>query len=175
MSIEALRKNSLEPFNNLGLIKRYFSAVKTMDQKAVAGKTFEVDAILKLWNERGELYIHGPAPLGERRFKGARELRKFYADRARGAAGAFRVNLSHVNVANAKNSEQVLVSGTRYVVNKQKEGMQVPFAHNFKLSAGKIDALEITVGKAGPTDIAPIGTLTVQDLGRLSAMAWMVA
>lgn len=175
MSIKALRKNSLEPFDNLSLIKRYFAAVKSMDQKAVTGKPFEVDAILKLWNEGGQLFIHGPDPIGERRFKGTRELSRFYANRARGASGAFSVNLSKINVANAKNSEQVLVSGSRYVVNKEKEGMQVPFAHNFRLSSGKIDALEITVGKAGPTDIAPIGSLTVKDLGRLAAMAWMVA
>ena len=175
MTIESLRKSSLDPFNNLGLIKRYFAAVKSMDQKAVAGKTFEVDAILKLWNENGELFIHGPEPIGERRFKGLKELGLFYANRARGAEGAFQVNLSKVNVANAKNGEQVLVSGSRYVVNKRQEGAQIPFAHNFKLTSGKIDSLEITVGKAAQTEIAPLGSLSVTDLGRLSAMAWMVA
>lgn len=175
MDMNSLRKSSLEPFDNAGLIRRYFAAVKGMDAKAVAGKSFDVDAILALWNESGTLAIHGPEPLGERTFKGTAQLGKFYANRARGVDGAFKVNLSKVNVANAKAGDQVLVSGTRYVVNKTGEGMQVPFAHKFTLSDGKIEALEITVGKAGPTDIAPIGTLGVKDLGRLAAMAWMVA
>lgn len=175
MSVNSLRKSSLDPFKRLSLIKRYFTEVKSMDQKAVAGKPYEVDAILKLWNEGGELFIHGPEPIGERRFKGTKKLAEFYTNRAKGARGTFQVNLSKVNVANAKGDEQVLVSGARYVVNKNKEGMQVPFAHSFRMASGKIDALEITVGKAAPTDIAPIGTLSVKDLGRLSAMAWMVA
>lgn len=175
MSIQSLRKGSLEPFDNLALIKRYFAAVKSMDQKAVAGTPFQVDAILALWNSDGELFIHGPAPLGEQRFKGTKELRRFYANRARGVDGEFKVNLSRVNVANAKSGEQVRVSGARHVVTKDGEGLQVPFAHDFRMSGGRIDALEITVGKAGPTEAAPLGALNVQDLGRLSAMAWMVA
>jgi hypothetical protein len=119
--------------------------------------------------------LQGPDPIGEHRFKGPKELKAFYANRARGVSGALKVNLSQVNTASGKSSEQVLVAGSRYVVNGAGEGMQVPFAHKFRMDGGKIKGLEITVGKAGPTDIAPLGALGVKDLGRLAAMAWMVA
>jgi hypothetical protein len=175
MDIKSIRKESLNPFNNVALIKRYFSSVKLMDTSAVAGKKFSVDPIMKLWADDGELVLQGPDPIGEHRFKGPKELKAFYANRARGVSGALKVNLSQVNTASGKSSEQVLVAGSRYVVNGAGEGMQVPFAHKFRMDGGKIKGLEITVGKAGPTDIAPLGALGVKDLGRLAAMAWMVA
>ena len=175
MNIQSIRQSSLEPFDNLALIRRYFAAVKTMDRSAVAGKSFDVDAILSLWGPGGTLVVRGPEPIGERTFKGLKELRKFYVNRARGVDGAFAENLSQIGVANAKASDQVLASGKRYVVTKNGEGMQVPFAHKFTLSGGKVAALEISVGKAEPTEIAPLGNLEVQDMGRLAAMAWMVA
>jgi hypothetical protein len=175
MDIKSIRKGSLDPFNNVALIKRYFSGVKSMDASAVGGKTFSVEAIMKLWADDGELVLRGPEPIGEKRFKGPKELKAFYANRARGVKGALKVNLSSINTTSAKSSEQVLVAGARYVVNAAGEGMQVPFAHKFRMDGGKIKDLEITVGKAGPSEIAPLGTLGVKDLGRLAAMAWMVA
>ena len=175
MDIASLRKSSLDPFDNLALIRRYFAAVKTMDRNALKGTAIEPDAIMSLWNDTGELAIHGPDPIGERRFSGSTEVKDFYSRRARGVHGELSVNLSKVNTAQSKSGEQVTVSGSRYVVGKSGEGMQVPFAHKFTIAEGRISALEITVGKAGPTDLAPLGTLSVTDLGRLSAMAWMVA
>jgi ketosteroid isomerase-like protein len=175
MDIKSLRKSSLDPFDKVAVIKKYFAAVKSMDTNALAGKPVDVDNILRLWDEKGTLTIKGPQPIGEQTFKGVKQLRGFYEKRARGVDGVFKVNMSSINSAGAKSAEQVLVAGARYVVNAAGEGMQVPFAHNFKMSEDKITQLEITVGKAGKTDVAPLGTLSVQDLGRLSAMAWMVA
>jgi ketosteroid isomerase-like protein len=175
MDISSLRKASLEPFDNIALIRRYFAAVKAMDQNALKGSPVEPKAIMALWDKGGELAIHGPDPIGERRFKGTRELQGFYARRARGVDGELKINLSKVNTAQSKSGEQVTVSGSRYVVARSGEGMQVPFAHKFTIADGRITALEISVGKAAETEIAPLGTLGVTDLGRLSAMAWMVA
>lgn len=175
MGISSLRKASLEPFDNIALIRRYFAAVKAMDQNALKGTPAEPKAIMSLWDEGGELAIRGPDPIGERRFKGASELADFYTRRARGVDGELSVNLSKVNTAQSKSGEQVAVSGSRYVVAKSGEGMQVPFGHKFTIANGRITALEISVGKATATEIAPLGTLNVTDLGRLSAMAWMVA
>jgi ketosteroid isomerase-like protein len=175
MEISSLRKSSLEPFDNLALIRRYFAAVKAMDQNALKGTPVEPKTIMALWDKGGQLAIHGPDPIGEKQFRGTKELSGFYSRRARGVDGELKVNLSRVNTAQSKSGEQVTVSGSRYVVAKSGEGMQVPFAHKFTIADGKITHLEISVGKAGPTEIAPIGALDVADLGRLSAMAWMVA
>jgi ketosteroid isomerase-like protein len=175
MDIKSLRKSSLDPFDKVAMIKKYFAAVKSMDSNALAGKRVDVDSILRLWGEKGTLTIKGPQPLGEQTFKGVKQLRGFYENRARGVDGVFKVNLSSINSAAARSAEQVLVAGARYVVNAAGEGMQIPFSHNFTISEDQITQLQITVGKAGKTNIAPLGTLSVQDLGRLSAMAWMVA
>lgn len=174
MTIKDLSRNSLGPFDNLGVIRRYFAAVKAMDARAVKGSKFDVGAIMGLWHKDGTLKIRGSA-IGEREFKGHAKMRGFYANRARGVDGELSANLSRVTVANAKNSERVTVSGTRYVVNKAGEGMQAPFTHNFDLKDGKIAHLDIHVGQAGRSEVAPLGSLRVEDLGRLSAVAWMVA
>jgi hypothetical protein len=174
MDVKELSRGSLGPFDNLAVIRRYFSAVKSMDAKALKGTKFDVGTILDLWHRDGQLRIRGEA-IGERKFNGHKEMRGFYANRTHGADGAFSANLSRVNIANAKNHEHVTVSGVRYVVNKQGEGLQAPFTHNFDLKDGKIVGLEIHVGKAEKSEVAPLGTLKVEDLGRLSAMAWMVA
>lgn len=89
--------------------------------------------------------------------------------------GEIALNLSSIEVANAKTADHVVASGLRYVVTHGEEGLQVPFTHNFFLRDGRIADLKIHVGAPAKSDIAPMGLLKVEDLGRLAAMAWMVA
>ena len=175
MKVRDLSRRSLGPLDNLSVIRRYFAAVKSMDGSAVRGRKFNTERIMKLWNPKGQLKIRGKETVGEHSFSGAREISSFYVNRARGVDGQFKTNLSKIDVANAKNGEHVVVSGIRYIVTRQGEGLQAPFTHNFKLEDGKITALDIHVGKPGESKLAPIGELQIEDLGKLSAMAWMVA
>ncbi|MCG7978419.1 MAG: hypothetical protein N0E58_09850 [Candidatus Thiodiazotropha endolucinida] len=175
MDIKELSENSLGPFDNLALIRRYFANVKAMDAKTLEGDGFDVGEIMELWHKDGMLRIRGRDSIGEKTFKGAEEISSFYINRTRGVDGALSSNLSKIDVANAKNSEHVVASGIRYIVTKNGEGLQAPFTHNFILNDGKIESLDIHVGKANKSEIAPLGALQIEDMGRLSAMAWMVA
>lgn len=175
MNAREISRRSLQPFNNLDVIKKYFAAVKAMDRAAVADRPFDTKRIMALWHENGTLTIGGK-PLGEdHRYCGARELSRFYQRRARGVNGEIAVNISGIDVANAKTADHVTASGQRYVVNRREEGLQVPFTHNFTLRDGRIADLRIHVGAPTRSDIAPVGALQVEDMGRLAAMAWMVA
>lgn len=175
MNINDLSDRRLEPFDNLDLIKRYFALIGDMDQAAVAEEKFSVDDVMSLWQKNGVLTIRGKETVGEHEYEGADQIAEFYTRRARGVGGEFKVNLSSIDVANSKNRDHITVSGVRYMVTRDEAGVQAPFTHNFKLADGKIAALDIHVGKPGETELAPIGALRVEDMGRLSAMAWMVA
>ncbi len=176
MKLSQLKVRSLGPLDTMALIRRYFANVKAMDRKAVSGEKMSVDAIMKLWDSAGELKLTGPEPIGERLYKGADELAKFYDARARGMDAALSTNVSRVNLANAKSADRITVSGIRYVVNAKGEGTEAPFTHNFVLGPkGHIQSLHIHIGPAAKTSVAPAGTLRIQDMGRLAAMAWMVA
>lgn len=175
MNAREISRRSLQPFNNLDVIKRYFAAVKAMDSAAVADRPFDTDKIMSLWHEDGSLTIGGK-PIGkDHRYSGARELSGFYRRRAKGVNGEIAVNISGIDVANAKSADHVTASGQRYVVNRRKEGLQVPFTHNFTLRDGRISELRIHVGAPSRSQIAPVGGLQIEDMGRLAAMAWMVA
>lgn len=175
MNAREIARKSLQPFDNLGVIKNYFAAVKAMDSAAVADRPFDTKRIMGLWHEDGTLTIGGK-PLGkDHRYAGARELSGFYRRRAKGVNGEIAVNISGIDVANAKSAEHVTASGQRYVVNRKEEGLQVPFTHNFTLRDGRIADLKIHVGVPTRSEIAPVGGLEVEDMGRLAAMAWMVA
>lgn len=175
MNAREISRRSLQPFNNLDVIKKYFAAVKKMDSSAVADRSFDTDRIMSLWHEDGTLTIGGK-PLGEeRRYSGTRELSGFYRRRAKGVNGEIAINVSGIDVANAKSADHVTASGLRYVVNRRKEGLQVPFTHNFTLRDGRIADLRIHVGTPARSEIAPVGALQIEDMGRLAAMAWMVA
>lgn len=175
MDINDLSNRRLEPFDNLGLIKRYFAAIGEMDRAAVAEEGYDVGEVMSLWDPDGRLTIRGKDTVGEHEFNGAKEIAGFYEKRSRGFGGAFKVNLSAIDVANAKNREHITASGVRYMVTGEESGLQAPFTHNFKLKDGRIASLDIHVGSPGETELAPLGALRVEDLGRLSAMAWMVA
>lgn len=175
MDRREIARKSLQPFDNLAVVKKYFAAVKTMDQAATSNKTFDTDRIMALWHDDGNLTISGKPLGGEHSFSGARELSKFYKQRAKGVDGEIAVNVSSIEVANAKSSDHIVASGLRYVVTHNEEGLQVPFTHNFTLRDGRITELKIHVGTPAKSEIAPVGALRVEDLGRLSAMAWMVA
>lgn len=175
MRVAELKSDAFKPFAGIALTKRYFGAVKSMDSGKGRSREKGVRAILDLWSKDGELRITGPEPIGDRRFASPAALREFYSNRTKGIDKVIDLNLSTVNVANAKSGDHVTVSGTRYVVNKDGEGMQVPFTHNFELEDGAIKRLHINIGKPTESAVAPLGTLRVQDMGRLAAMAWMVA
>jgi hypothetical protein len=175
MKISELKRRTLEPFNSLGLAKRYFSAVKAMDSTVQRVHQKGVQSVLKLWAKNGELTITGPEPIGERNYRDLKELREFYGNRGKGVDKYISVNISRVGVATAKSAEHITVSGMRYVVNNDGEGLQVPFTHNFHLADGLIQRLHINVGRPASSEVAPVGTLQVEDMGRLAAVAWMVA
>lgn len=146
-----------------------------MDRAAVADRPFDTDKIMGLWHEDGRLTIGGKPLGGEHNYSGAREISTFYERRAKGVNGEIAVNISGIDVANAKSADHVTASGLRYVVNRNDEGLQVPFTHNFTLRNGRISELKIHVGVPARSQIAPLGRLQVEDMGRLAAMAWMVA
>ncbi len=175
MNINDLSSHRLEPFDNLDLIKRYFALIGDMDRAAVAEEKFGVDDIMSLWHEDGRLTIRGKETVGEHEYQGADQIAEFYQRRARGVGGEFKVNLSSIEVANSKNREHITASGVRYMVTRDETGVQAPFTHNFRLKDGQITSLDIHVGSPGETELAPVGALRVEDMGRLSAMAWMVA
>lgn len=175
MNRKELARNSNKAFKNLEVIRKYFASVKTMDSSAVSKRAFNTGQIMALWHNDGKLTIGGK-PLGkEYSYSGRNEISSFYKRRARGVDGEFALNVSSIDVANAKSPEHVVASGLRYVVTHKDEGLQVPFTHNFTLRDGRITDLKIHVGTPAKSEIAPLGTLQVEDLGRLSAMAWMVA
>lgn len=175
MDRREIHRKSLQPFNNLEIVKKYFASVKMMDKAAVSSKEFDTSQIMTLWHEDGNLTISGK-PLGKDSFfAGAKEISLFYERRAKGVDGELSTNVSSIEVANAKSAEHVVASGVRYVVTHKEEGLQVPFTHNFTLREGRITDLKIHVGTPAKSEIAPLGALQVEDLGRLSAMAWMVA
>ena len=175
MDRKEIARKGLQPFSNLDVVKRYFASVKAMDRAAVANRGFETDRIMALWHEDGKLTIGGKPIDGEHYFSGSKEISNFYERRAKGVDGEIAVNVSSIEVANAKSADHVVASGLRYVVTHKEEGLQVPFTHNFTLRDGRIAELKIHVGTPARSDIAPLGALQVEDLGRLSAMAWMVA
>ncbi|MBL9204265.1 MAG: nuclear transport factor 2 family protein [Opitutaceae bacterium] len=168
-------RNSLLPFNSLDLVRKYFASVKAMDRGAVSNKSFDTGRIMSLWHEDGKLTIGGKPLGGEHTFAGSKEITAFYRKRAKGVDGEIAVNVSSIEVANAKSADHVVASGLRYVVTHKEEGLQVPFTHNFTLRDGRIADLRIHVGTPSKSEIAPQGALRIEDLGRLSAMAWMVA
>jgi len=175
MDRREILRNSLEPFDNLNVVKKYFAAVKVMDRAAVANKSFDTDRIMALWHDDGKLTIGGEPLGGEHSFSGANDISAFYKRRVKGVGGEIAVNISSIRVANSKSVDHVVASGLRYVVTQKEEGLQVPFTHNFTLRDGRITELSIHIGTPAKSEIAPLGALRVEDLGRLSAMAWMVA
>lgn len=175
MDRKELARRSLVPFDNLGVVKKYFASVKAMDKAVTAQKAFDTDKIMSLWHPDGKLTIGGK-PIGEdKTYSGAEEIASFYKRRAEGVDGQIAVNLSTIEVANAKSADHIVASGQRYVVTHDDEGLQVPFTHNFTLRDGRIEELNIHVGAPAKSGIAPLGGLMIEDMGRLSAMAWMVA
>lgn len=175
MKAADVARRSLKPFDNLGLVRKYFAAVKEMDRAAVADRPFNTGKIMALWHDDGHLTIGGKPLDGEHSYSGGREISSFYERRANGVNGEIRVNISGIDVANAKNAEHVTASGLRYVVTRGDEGLQVPFTHNFTIRDGRITDLKIHVGVPAKSEIAPVGRLQIEDMGRLAAMAWMVA
>ena len=57
MNAREIARKSLQPFDNLGVIKNYFAAVKAMDSAAVADRPFDTKRIMGLWHEDGTLTI----------------------------------------------------------------------------------------------------------------------
>jgi ketosteroid isomerase-like protein len=175
MKYNDLARSNLVPFDNLAVIRKYFAAVKAMDKAATSQKAFDTGRIMALWHADGRLSISGK-PIGEEKsYRGSREIAGFYKQRAKGVHGEIAVNASAVDVANAKSADHVVASGVRYVVTHEDEGLQIPFTHNFTMRDGRIAELRIHVGTPAKSEVAPLGNLNVEDMGRLSAMAWMVA
>lgn len=175
MKLSDVKRQALEPFDSLSLTSRYFAAVKSMDAGVAKSRKAGVSSVMKLWGEDGALRITGPEPIGDRSYATPEEILGFYKNRGHGIDKLISANVSQVRVANAKSAEHVTISGTRYVVNTRGEGLQVPFTHNFEIRDGLIRSLHINIGKPNASEVAPQGALNIEDMGRLAAMAWMVA
>ena len=170
-----VNRGSLKPFAQMNVIGRYFKAVKKMDKGALKGQDVDVDGILKLWKADGVLTLHGPSPIDDQKFHGSKDLASFYQRRTKGVDRGLSFNTSRVSVANAKGNDHLVVSGRRFVISEKGEGMEVPFTHKFTMNGSHIQELHIHVGTPTSTELAPQGSLDVEDMGRLAAMAWMVA
>lgn len=175
MDLADVKRQAMGPFDSLSLTNRYFEAVKAMDGKAERTRKGGVSSVMKLWAEDGKLRITGPDPIGDREYGTPDEIRGFYERRGKGIDKFLSANVSRVNVANAKSAEHITISGTRYVVNTRGEGLQVPFTHNFDVRDGHIVGLHINIGKPAATEVAALGALKIEDMGKLAAVAWMVA
>lgn len=175
MNRNNIKRGSLKPFEEIALLNRYFRSVKKMDAAASRGKSAGVEDILGLWADDGTLELSGAEPIGQRVFRGREELRAFYEGRSRGVEKVLQFNVSSVNVASARSAGRLVASGVRHVVSATGEGMEVPFTHNFELQGGRIHSLKIHIGAPRAGEVAPLGLLQVEDMGRLAAVAWMVA
>lgn len=155
----------------------YFAQIQSLDYEALGGGKFDPAAMMSLWDPDGTLTITGPEPIGSRTFRGEKEISSFYQNRA---AGGIAKELSQVvwNLESVAASEHgvLTVRGMRYLVDPKGHGFQVSFQHNFTLNSdGSIKSLVLQVGEPDATPLVERGGLSVEDMGRLTSMAWMVA
>lgn len=176
MSKTNLQTKPLEPLDNLAAVRRYFREIQRLDRAAMAGQPVDVGAIMRLWAADSQLVLTGPEAIGKHEFSCYKDLAGFYEGRANGVPKLLSTLFARVNVVNAKSGQHIVASGVRYAVNSRGEGIEAPFTHNFKFDArGRISSLHINIGQPGPTELAPQGRLSIQDMGELARAAWMVA
>lgn len=171
-------KENFRTLDNLTTINQYFKLVARMDKANLRSKTPPIDNILKLWSKKGQLKISGPKPMGEHAFKGEKHLADFYENRSRGIPETFRRMILDMAGAKSvsKGEHRAVANGVRHLLTTEGEGLAVPFSHDFMFDDdGQITALSINIGKPGASPIAPQGALEIQDMGKLAALAWMVA
>lgn len=166
----------LAVLDNMTTVRRYFQEVERLDEAAMSRADIDPKAILKLWTADGEMVLAGPEPLGQRRMLGRKELEAFYRGRGHGVADVLSRLAKAVTQSISEPGDQVVVKGTRYAVSTRGEGVEAPFTHSFQLTPqGKISRLRIEVGGPRASDHAPQGALRIEDMGRLTAVAWAVA
>jgi hypothetical protein len=156
----------------------YFEQIQLLDYEARGGGgKFDPGVMMSLWDPDGMLTIVGPEPLGTRTFRGQKEISDFYQNRA---AGTISKELSEMvwNLEStvAAGDGALTVRGTRYLVDSRGRGFEVSFQHNFRLNTdGSIKSLVLQVDDPRRSQFIPLRRLSVQDMGRLTSLAWMVA
>jgi hypothetical protein len=155
----------------------YFEQVQVLDYEIATGGQFDPTALMALWDPQGVLTLVGPPPIGTRTFTGAGEISEFYRKRASGTIGKeLNEVVWNLDATGASADGALTVRGTRYMVDTNNQGFEVTFQHNFRLNPnGSIKSLVLHVDDPRPTRFAPLGTLSVHDMGRLTSVAWMVA
>ena len=76
--------DSLRPFKNLDIVRKYFAAVKAMDRAALGGAGFDSAKVMRLWHRDGTLTIAGRPLGGKHAYQGAKDIKSFYARRIKG-------------------------------------------------------------------------------------------
>lgn len=171
-------REDFQTLDNLTTINRYFKLVARMDKANLSSKTPPIEKILKLWNAKGQLRISGPSPMGEHAFTGNRSLAGFYEKRVQGIPETFRRMVLNMEGAKSvrKCENRAVANGVRHLLTTEGEGLAVPFSHDFTFDDdGLISSLSIHIGKPASSPIAPKGSLGIKDMGKLAAVAWMVA
>jgi hypothetical protein len=171
-------KDDFQTLDNLSKINRYFKLVAKMDKANIKSKMPPVKNIMEMWSKEGVLEITGDKKFGKHSFKGQKELSAFYEKRARGIPDTFRRMV--LNMAGAKsvarNEGRAVANGVRHLLTRDGQGLAVPFSHDFSFDDnGLITSLHINIGKPNESPIAPQGNLDIKDMGKLAAVAWMVA
>jgi hypothetical protein len=162
--------------DNVATVVSYFDQVLAMDQAAMNRLPYDVLGLVLLWAPDGQLTLEGTPDFGSHVYNGQAELTQFYTDRQNGQADTFSMDNKASPTPLATGPDDVQATGYRHLVNHSGEGFKISYTHNFHFRPdGKIQSLHVQVGPPEPTDLAPIGSLTMQDMGRLSVVAWMVA
>jgi hypothetical protein len=165
------------PIASAATAQSYFEQIQQLDYEAVGTGRFDPAAIMSLWDPEGTLTIVGPEPIGTQTFRGQNEISAFYQNRA---AGTIAKELSemvwNLESMGATGDGALTVRSTRYLVDQKGHGFQASFQHNFRLNPDhSIKSLVLQVDEPRPSELVPLGTLSVRDMGKLTSVAWMVA
>lgn len=166
----------------MSAVQKYFEAVLMLDDGALNSKSKAVkqaiSGFMEIWSPEGKLTITGPEPIGLREYRGQAEIQSFYARKGEGFAnliGGSQMPKAFTNISVTSNS-QAIISGHRTVAAPDGEGMDIAFTHNFHFEDdGKIGSLHLHVGDPEKSAMVPMCNLSIQDMGKLAAVAWMVA
>lgn len=168
--------------NIMDAVKHYFESVLLLDEGALKNHSKmvqqAVSGFMGVWSPKGKLTITGPEPIGMQDYQGEKAIHSFYARKGKGFEGllggtSMPKAVSNINITAAN---QAIVSGQRTVITPDGEGMVIAFTHNFRFEEdGKLRSLHIHVGDPEKSEMAPMGNLSIQDMGKLAAVAWMVA
>lgn len=96
-------------------------------------------------------------------------------DAERGIETALGIVETDVHRVRVLDDERAVAGWTTVIGTRDRHGFQVSGSHSFTFKDGKISRLRIVVSpKPDPTEQFDLSALSVDDIGRLSLMAWAV-